>query len=79
MAGSSSSSSAPNRSELWRQAKRKRAAEWAAFNASRPDDTFDAPEDVAALQHAAATVGDFKLKSNPGFTLPDVSTPGAGG
>lgn len=67
-----SNQSAASRAELWRQAKRQRAAEWAAFNASRPDDTYDAPEDIAALQHAAATIGDFKLKSDPGFMLPEV-------
>lgn len=38
----------------------------------RPDDTHDAPEDLAALAHAAATIGDFKLKSDPGFMLPEV-------
>jgi len=77
--GSSSTAAASSRAELWRQAKRQRAAEWAAFNAARPDDTYDAPEDVAALQHAADTIGDFKLKSDPGFMLPEVRGGGRGG
>lgn len=71
-AGSTSTSSPMSRAQLWRQTKQRRAAEWAAFNASRPDETYDAPEDIAALQQAAATVGDFKLKSSPGFMLPEV-------
>jgi hypothetical protein len=61
-----------SRAQLWRQTKQQRAAEWAAFNASQPDETYDAPEDIAALQQASATVGDFKLKSSPGFMLPEV-------
>jgi hypothetical protein len=72
-AGSSSTSSPMSRGQLWRQTKQQRAAEWAAFNASRPDETYDALEDIAALQQAAATVGDFKLKRSPGFMLPEVS------
>ena len=76
--GSGGAAASPSRAELWRQAKRRRAAEWAAFNAARPDDTYDAPEDVAALAHAAATVGDFKLKGDPGFMLPEVMGVGLG-
>lgn len=72
---SGSTANPVSRAQLWRQAKQQRAADWARFNASRPDETYDAPEDLAALQHAAATVGDFKLKSSPGFMLPEVSCP----
>lgn len=69
-------SSVTSRADFWRQAKKHRAADWAAFNASRPDETFEAPADVAALAEAAATIGDFKLKSDPGYVLPAVSCMG---
>lgn len=71
-AGSSSTTTPLLRADAWRLAKKQRAAEWAAFNASRPDDTYDAPEDIAAVAQAAASIGDFKLKSDPGFMLPEV-------
>jgi len=63
-----------SRAELWRQSKKARAAEWAAFNASRPDETYEAPADLAALAEAAATIGDYKLKSDAGYVLPEVSS-----
>jgi hypothetical protein len=65
-------SSMQSRAELWRQSKKARAAEWAAFNASRPDESFEAPADLAALAEAAATIGDYKLKSDAGYVLPEV-------
>ncbi|WIA29897.1 hypothetical protein OEZ86_012366 [Tetradesmus obliquus] len=64
-------SSMQSRAELWRQSKKARAAEWAAFNASRPDETYEAPADLAALAEAAATIGDYKLKSDAGYVLPE--------
>jgi hypothetical protein len=63
-----------SRAELWRQSKKARAAEWAAFNASRPDETYEAPADLAALAEAAATIGDYKLKNDAGYVLPEVNT-----
>jgi len=35
------------------------------FNASKPDEQYEAPADVAALAEAAATIGDDKLKATP--------------
>jgi hypothetical protein len=63
-----------SRAELWRQSKKARAAEWVAFNASRPDESFEAPADLAALAEAAATIGDYKLKGDAGYVLPEVSS-----
>lgn len=67
-----SASSVMSRAELWRQSKKARAAEWAAFNASRPDESYEAPADIAVLADAAATIGDYKLKSEDGYVLPEV-------
>ncbi|KAF6255839.1 hypothetical protein COO60DRAFT_167145 [Scenedesmus sp. NREL 46B-D3] len=63
--------SAQSRAELWRRTKRARAAEWAAFNASRPDESFEAPADLSALAEAAATIDDYKLKNGAGYVPPE--------
>ncbi|KAF8073262.1 ABCG35 [Scenedesmus sp. PABB004] len=65
------SSAVASRAELWRHAKQQRAAEWAAFDVTRPDDDYEAPADAAALREAAASIGDFKLKTDPGHVLPE--------
>lgn len=67
------SSSTMSRTDLRKANRRAREAQWAAFEATKPDDTYEAPADVDALQNAKATIGDFKLKSDPDFVLPEVS------
>ncbi|MEW5304835.1 MAG: hypothetical protein WDW36_007418 [Sanguina aurantia] len=68
----------PNKSDLRRLARKKREAEWAAFQATQPDEHYEAPGDVQAIQQAERTTGDFKLKSDPSFVLPEEErmTPG---
>jgi len=46
------------------EAKRRRAAEWAGFNDTKPTDANENEADVAAITEAERTVGDFKLKSD---------------
>ena len=58
--------------EMRQAARAAREAQWAAFNATKPDEHYEAPADVEALEEAAATIGDFKLKSDPNFVLPEV-------
>jgi hypothetical protein len=55
-----------------RAARAAREAQWTAFHATKPDDKYEAPADVAALAEAAATIGDYKLKSDPDYVLPEV-------
>ncbi|GLC74134.1 Cilia- and flagella-associated protein 44 [Pleodorina starrii] len=60
-----------NKADLRRLSRKRREAEWAAFNATRPDDTYDSPADLKAIQEARRTIGDFKLKSDPNFVVPE--------
>lgn len=59
-----------------RAARAAREAQWAAFMATKPDEQYEAPADVAALAEAAATIGDYKLKSDPDYVLPEVRAGG---
>lgn len=64
-------SRAVSKGEQRRVVKKAREAEWAAFNATRPDDSNDNPVDIAAIRDAEESIGDFKLKSDPNFVLPE--------
>ena len=39
--------------------------------ATKPDDDFEDPADVAAIQNAYCTIGDRKLKSDSSYVVPD--------
>ncbi|XP_043276979.1 cilia- and flagella-associated protein 44 isoform X2 [Venturia canescens] len=45
-----------------------RKREWKAMYASRPDPDSNHPEDVAAIERAKNTIGDYKLKAFPNFS-----------
>ena len=53
---------APRSSPLSLPPRQARAKEWAAFDGQKPDDNYEAPEDVAAIKFAEARMGDFSLK-----------------
>ena len=57
-----------------RLARKKREAELVAFSATRPDDSFESPADLQAIREAEQNMGDFKLKSDPEYVPPEVST-----
>ena len=46
------------------------AAEWRAFNATKPDEQYENPDDDAAIEVARNTLGDFKLKSALDYDCP---------
>ena len=55
-----------------KRAKRKaREAEWREFNATKPDPKYENPDDLAAIEEANRTRGDFKLKSEPDYVVPE--------
>lgn len=60
-----------NKQEMRREQRRKRDMEWNAFNKTKPDEKFENPEDVAAIQTAIDNMGDFKLKSDPNYIAPE--------
>lgn len=39
-----------NKADLRRLARKRREAEWAAFNATKPDESYDSPADLAAIE-----------------------------
>lgn len=45
--------------------------QWQVFLATQPDPEKNLPSDVAAIENAARTVGDYKLKQSRDFKLPD--------
>ncbi|QDZ25480.1 hypothetical protein HOP50_17g80200 [Chloropicon primus] len=60
-----------NKQEMRREQRRKRDKEWQVFNKTKPDEKFENPEDVAAIQTAVDNMGDFKLKSDPNYIAPE--------
>ena len=57
--------------QMRQRERARRAAEWEAFNKTKPDDDYENPDDVAAIRDAERNMGDFKLKSDPNFVPPD--------
>ena len=52
-------------------ARAARAKEWAVFDARRPDATYEAPEDVAAIEVAETRMGNFSLKTDDDYVVPE--------
>ncbi|KAK2818850.1 hypothetical protein Q5P01_024411 [Channa striata] len=48
----------------------KRKQEWAQLYAERPDENYEDPKEVQAIQEAKKNIGDLKLKSSKDFTVP---------
>lgn len=44
--------------------------QWDQFNFIKPVKGVDSPEDIQALAEAEATIGDYKLKSDPLYKPP---------
>lgn len=60
-----------SKADLRRIARQKREAEWDAFNATKPDRDYENPADVALITEAENNMGDFKLKSDPEYVVPE--------
>src|SRR4029078_459843 len=57
--------------ELRKQARQERAVQLARLKAAKPDKNTDDPADVAAVQWAERNMGDYKLKSDPNYIVPE--------
>jgi len=57
--------------ELRKQARAERAIQLARLKASKPDKNVDDPADVAAVAYAERHMGDYKLKSDPKYIVPE--------
>jgi hypothetical protein len=60
------------KADLRREARKKREAEWEAFLATKPDNSYENPEDVEAIREAQENMGDYKLKSDLNYVPPEV-------
>lgn len=45
--------------------------QWNELNAKKPVEGANHPDDVKAVENAKHTIGDFKLQSSDGFTVPE--------
>lgn len=59
------------KADLRRAARKQREVEWAAFDLTRPDDKAENPADLAAIEAAKKHMGDYKLKSDPSYIIPE--------
>ena len=60
---------AGHKQELRRRRRLAREEEWRRFNATKPDEAYENPEDVAAIEVAKKTLGDYKLKSDENYAV----------
>ena len=56
---------AGHKQEERRKKRLRREAEWRAFNTTKPNALYENPEDVAAIDVATRTLGNYHLKSEP--------------
>jgi len=56
--------------EARRLRRRRREREWEAFMAKKPGDDYEDPEDAQAIDDAKNDMGDFKLKSDSNYIVP---------
>lgn len=57
--------------EMRKQARAERKKEMDRLMAQKPDKTMDDPKDVAEIQYAERNMGDYKLKSDPKYVVPE--------
>jgi len=57
--------------DMRKQARAERAVQLARLKAAKPDKNTDDPADVAAVQWAERNMGDYKLKSDPNYIVPE--------
>ena len=48
-----------------------RLKEWSEFNSHKPDDKYEDPSDVSAIQWAETHMGDFSLKTDDDYVVPE--------
>ncbi|GLH13926.1 Uncharacterized protein GBIM_18409 [Gryllus bimaculatus] len=52
-----------------KRAKELREEQWNRMTTMKPDPKVSHPDDVAAMEQAERTIGDFKMKTDPNFTV----------
>ena len=51
--------------------RQARAKQWAEFNATKPDEKYEDPVDVANIHYAESHMGDFSLKTDEDYVVPE--------
>ena len=60
-----------HKQELRRLQRKKREEQWAQFNKTKPDENYENPNDASMIKEAVENMGDFKLKSDPNYIVPE--------
>ncbi|XP_025086571.1 cilia- and flagella-associated protein 44-like isoform X2 [Pomacea canaliculata] len=59
------------KAKIKREKRALRREVWRKFIESKPGDDYEDPEDVKAIQVARETLGDFPLKTDPNYKVPE--------
>jgi len=57
--------------EIRKILRQQRQRKWKQLLASKPDDKYEDPKDVAAMEHAKKHMGDYKLKTAENYKVPE--------
>ena len=57
--------------EARKQERAERLSLWKELLGSKPDDTYEDPQDVASIRFAKLNMGDYKLKTDPKYVVPE--------
>jgi len=71
MTGGTDSEKPLTKMDLRRLQRKKRAEEWEKFRATKPADNYENPQDMEAIRIARDNMGDFKLKTDPDYIVPE--------
>merc|ERR1719240_1137613 len=57
--------------ELRRQQRQQRKKKMLELDKAKPSDSYEDPQDVEAIAHAEATLGNFMLKTSDSYQVPE--------
>merc|ERR1740138_1545356 len=57
--------------EMRRQQRLQRKQQMADLEKAKPSDSYEDPQDVEAIAHAEATLGNYMLKTSPSYQVPE--------
>jgi len=59
------------KAEIRKILRQQRQARWQQLMTSKPDDKYEDPADIAAIEYAQEHMGDYKLKTDPDYVVPE--------
>jgi len=60
-----------SKQEIRKILRQQRQRKWEQLLAMKPDDKYEDPKDVSAIQHAQTHMGDYKLKTDEDYVVPE--------